>query len=49
MAFWALRSFEAATIFMALVICCVDFTDAILVLTSLRFGIYLLIVLSSMN
>ena len=39
MEFWALRSLEAATIFMALVICFVELTDSILVLTSFKFAI----------
>jgi hypothetical protein len=39
MASWALRNFAAETIFMALVTCCVDFTEAILVLMSFKLAI----------
>ena len=38
-AFCALLSLEAETIFMALVICLVDLTEAILVRTSFKFAI----------
>jgi hypothetical protein len=38
MASWAFLSFAAETIFMALVICIVDETDAILFLISFKFA-----------
>jgi hypothetical protein len=40
MAFWALLNLVAETNFMALVICCVEVTDAILILTSFKFAIF---------
>ena len=40
MASWALRNFAAETIFMALVICRVELTDAILTRNSFRLAIY---------
>jgi hypothetical protein len=40
---WARLNLAAATIFMALVICCVELTDTIRLRTSFKLAIYLLI------
>ena len=43
MAFCDFRNLDAATIFMALVICFVELTDSILVLTSFKFAITIIV------